>query len=348
MARLPPLSRYKLLGICDGQTAPDEADRCNADHHPHPPSSDDFEVSIFLTETSTRHSLLYKHKHFRDTTQTKLTSNSAKLTGESQDAPIDVDNQADVAALSAVRERQGEDGTTPVQILREEDDDDEVVPLHDIPLIDRDATSAAAESAPSPPVMRSSKRRRGLSGPAIRYNSDGAELDGSAGNSSQGAGSSGANANANIQEVVVEDSDDEDGLFVQQSDNDESDAEARLSVLTVDAAADDDEDYTTTAAPPPAKRRKTAPEEAQRDDKKKLAMDISYEGFSIYGRVLCLVVKRRDGYASGKGKSKAVATTSAATTARGERAGESVAPGGQAVMENWITSTQMPADAIAE
>lgn len=208
--------------------------------------------------------------------------------------------------------------------------------------------------------MRPSKRRRGLSGSAIRYNGDGAELDGSTRNISQGAGLSGAAAhtNANANEVVVEDSeeDEDDDLFVQQSDNDESDAEPRQSVPTVDADEDDDVDYTTTAGPPPAKRRKKAalavegaPEGAQRDDKKKLAMDISYEGFSIYGRVLCLVIKRRDGYAGGKGKGKAVATTSAASTAaRGGRAGQSVAPGGQAVMENWITSTQMPADAIAE
>jgi hypothetical protein len=55
------------------------------------------------------------------------------------------------------------------------------------------------------------------------------------------------------------------------------------------------------------------------EDKKKMAMDTSYDGFSIYGRVLCLVVKKRD---TGKAKG-----------------GMS---GGQAMMEEWITSTQMP------
>lgn len=55
------------------------------------------------------------------------------------------------------------------------------------------------------------------------------------------------------------------------------------------------------------------------DDKKKLGMDTTYDGFSIYGRILCLVVKRR-----------------------GAAKGKEVAGGaGQAMMEEWITSTQM-------
>lgn len=163
------------------------------------------------------------------------------------------------------------------------------------------------------------------------------ELDGSAQNLSQGAGPTSANMD---MPVVVSD-DDEDGdkndddLFV--SDNSES---------------DDDADSPT--APPQGKRREGAalapeaePEEAHQDDKKKLALDISYEGFSIYGRVLCLVVKRRDGYVAGKGKGKAVATGAATTATRGARPGQSAGPGGQAVMENWITSTQLPADATS-
>jgi hypothetical protein len=70
---------------------------------------------------------------------------------------------------------------------------------------------------------------------------------------------------------------------------------------------------------PPAKRQKGTPVPEADDDKKKMAMDMTYDGFSIYGRVLCLVVKQRD---NGKG-----------------RQGLS---GGQAMMEDWITSTQMP------
>ena len=61
-------------------------------------------------------------------------------------------------------------------------------------------------------------------------------------------------------------------------------------------------------------------EEGRGDDKKKLGMDTTYDGFSIYGRILCLVVKRKGTAAKGK-----------------ERAGGT----GQAMMEEWITSTQM-------
>ncbi|KAL1611368.1 hypothetical protein SLS59_000087 [Nothophoma quercina] len=39
-------------------------------------------------------------------------------------------------------------------------------------------------------------------------------------------------------------------------------------------------------------------EDGSQDDKKKLGLNTSYEGFSIYGRILCLVVKRRGGRTS--------------------------------------------------
>lgn len=245
---------------------------------------DDFEVSIFLTETSTRHSLLYKHKHFRDTTQTKLTSNSSKLTGASREAPIDVEVSAQPAEDMA--------------IVREEDPDDDAVALRDIPAMDEDETTAARVG--SPPLVRPSKRRRGRGAGLPRED---------------GADSAEHDADVLISDDGEEDEgQDGDGLFV-----------------------DDDDSDGSAAAPPPAKRRKDAASpaehEAQRDDKKKLAMDIRYEGFSIYGRVLCLVVKRRDGLSTGRN----------APAKAGRKTGQSAAPGGgQAVMENWITSTQMP------
>lgn len=55
------------------------------------------------------------------------------------------------------------------------------------------------------------------------------------------------------------------------------------------------------------------------DDKKKMALTTTYDGFSIYGRILCLVVKRR-GVAKGK---------------------EPTGGSGQAMMEEWIASTQI-------
>lgn len=60
-------------------------------------------------------------------------------------------------------------------------------------------------------------------------------------------------------------------------------------------------------------------EDGKGGDKKKLGLDTTYDGFSIYGRILCLVVKRKG---SAKGKGVAGGT-------------------GQAMMEEWIASTQM-------
>lgn len=225
---------------------------------------DDFEVSIFLTETDTRHSLLFKHKHFHDTTQTKLTSNSSKLTGASREAAIDIDDQAQAASEATA-------------VLREEDDDDDVVALRDIPAIDEDE---------SPAATRPSKRRRARPGSLLGDDDDGGSPD----------------------KAEVPDSDGEnDGLFVSDEESDGS------------------------AGAPPAKRRKDATgaehDEDQRDDKKKLAMDISYEGFSIYGRVLCLVVKKREG---GAAAGRNLAGKNSRNKSR------------HAMMENWITSTQIP------
>lgn len=60
------------------------------------------------------------------------------------------------------------------------------------------------------------------------------------------------------------------------------------------------------------------------DDKKKMAMDVTYEGFAIYGRVLCLVVR----------KVNRAGETGSKKSGRGNS--------NQASMENWISSTQLP------
>ncbi len=228
-------------------------------------------MSIFLTETDTRHSLLHKKKLFRDKIQTRLTSNSSKLMGASHDEPIDVEDQYPQGAAA------------DVAMLREEDDD--ALRLSDIPT--RDETAGTAESA-----NRRPKRRR--------HREQGQDADG------------GSNIGSDAEVIDSDSSADE--LFVGDG----------------ESTASDDE-----AGQPPPKRRKdkaAAGDTAARDDKKKMAMDISYEGFAIYGRVLCLVVKRRsDGGA--RGGSSAVPPSNKSQTGR---------PGGQAMMENWIASTQLP------
>ena len=58
------------------------------------------------------------------------------------------------------------------------------------------------------------------------------------------------------------------------------------------------------------------------DDKKKLSLNTTYDGFSIYGRILCLVVKRKG-------------------TVKGKESAGGSAESGKAMMEEWISSTQM-------
>ena len=113
-----------------------------------------------------------------------------------------------------------------------------------------------------------------------------------------------------------EDASDSDSLFVA-----DNTGPRRLKRSRVQVNAESTPSSSPGFEPLP-KRRKDGEgntEEEVTDDKKKMAMDTLYDGFSIYGRVLCLVVKRRDA----KGKGSAVT-------------------GGQAMMEDWITSTQMP------
>ncbi|KAM0217907.1 hypothetical protein ACHAPA_001221 [Fusarium lateritium] len=195
--------------------------------------SDEFEVSIFLTETSTRHSLLYKTKHFRDKQPLKMESNSSKLIGETDSIPVDVED------------------VYRAPVLQEEDDDE--VRLADIPI---------AEAA-----TRRSKRQRGMLNPG-------------------------------------------------QDDDEAFEDDETASAIEIDS---------DTEAPPHKRHRARENDGLDgSDDKKKLAMDVSYEGFAIYGQVLCLVVKKR---------------ASAAATSAGGAKGR---PEGQAMMENWISSTQMP------
>jgi hypothetical protein len=239
---------------------------------------DDFEVSIFLTETDTRHSLLHKQKLFRDKVQTRLTSNSSKLMGASHEEPIDVEGRFPQGA-----------GDADVPILREEDDEQSIVNLAQIPAIE-DETAAD----PEPTNRRPKRRRRGMTSPL-----------------EQGDGGS------DVEAIATESSADE--LFVNDEASDQASAGS-------DAAMDQH--------PPKRRREKAAAvgDTAERDEKKKMAMDISYEGFAIYGRVLCLVVKRR-GDSGSRGGGSAIPSSGRPQTNR---------PGGQAMMENWIASTQLP------
>lgn len=71
---------------------------------------------------------------------------------------------------------------------------------------------------------------------------------------------------------------------------------------------------------------KTVPTVEEEDDKKKVRLKTSYDGFTIYGRILCLVVKRRGG---GKGRMPGAPANVA----------------GQQMLENWV-STQAAQDGL--
>lgn len=106
-----------------------------------------------------------------------------------------------------------------------------------------------------------------------------------------------------VSEPNKQDSEQEEGLFVSDESGEEEDPQQKK----------------------PSKRRRgkrastLIHAEADEDIKAKMSLKTTYDGFSIYGRILCLVVKRR-GMAKGN---------------------ESVGRTGQATMEEWITSTQL-------
>jgi len=189
---------------------------------------DDYEVSIFLTETSTRHSLLTKQKHFNEPNKKNMKSNSSKLTGATQGTAINIED---------------------VPFIRREDsdEDEDEVNVQDLPI--------AGES---------------------------------------------------LSEI--------DSLFVTEDDGLRRSKRARAATII-----DSDEELTSGDVRPTKRAKDTAPVVEEVEEKKKMAMHTTYDGFAIYGRVLCLVVKRKDK----KGKNPAVV-------------------GGQAMMEEWISSTQMP------
>jgi hypothetical protein len=164
------------------------------------PLSDDFEVSLYLTELSARHSLLTKHKHFED--KPRIRSNSNKLTNwlttGTSEKPLEI--------------ADGDD--TPIVIREESDGDD--LDMADVPEV-------AVGELESRPHQRASNRAR--------------------------------------RSRIA------DPLFVNESSDSEEDA-----FQTQRDAAEQEEDAA--------------------DDKKKLSMSTVYDGFSIYGRILCLVVRR--------------------------------------------------------
>ena len=71
------------------------------------PSADDFEVSVFLTEITTRHSLLVKNKTFND--KAPIKSNSSKLTGSIADTIVVNEDSDEETSLDRIPAHTGDD-----------------------------------------------------------------------------------------------------------------------------------------------------------------------------------------------------------------------------------------------
>lgn len=129
-----------------------------------------------------------------------------------------------------------------------------------------------------------------------------------------------------------ESDDDEIGLNLEDIptadpfDNEGETRSKRQRNPTIIDSGSSDEDSELAQGRPPSKRSKTNQriEPGPEDDKKKLGLNTAYEGFSIWGWVLCLLITRKDG--------------------SGKKSGSSSDSTGQAVMEEWIASTQDQGD----
>jgi len=75
--------------------------------------------------------------------------------------------------------------------------------------------------------------------------------------------------------------------------------------------------------------------EDELEDKKKLSLRTEFEGFNIYSRILCLVVKRRGPVSIGR-----ATTASAPSTARQMDSLNPKTRSGNQIMENWIAMSQ--------
>jgi hypothetical protein len=94
--------------------------------------------------------------------------------------------------------------------------------------------------------------------------------------------------------IVIEEEEDDEGLNLADIPLAEVEQEPRRSARVKPGGRDEDQHSDVSGEDlfvPEAVT--TEQEDAEQDDKKKMGLNTSYDGFSIYGRILCLVVKRR-------------------------------------------------------
>jgi hypothetical protein len=105
-------------------------------------------------------------------------------------------------------------------------------------------------------------------------------------------------------------SNDDDPVVIRE-DSDGEDEAALADILSVDS------DNSEVMEPPTKRQKQRASGDHESDDKKKLGFQTSYNGFSIWGWVLCLLVERKG--------------------VPGKRSDDTSA---QALMQEWISSQQ--------
>ncbi|ORY02481.1 hypothetical protein BCR34DRAFT_605580 [Clohesyomyces aquaticus] len=208
---------------------------------------DDFEVSIFLTDLSSRHSVLTKQKTFKD--KPRLQSNSGKLTSwlttGTNEQPVII----------------AEESQEP--IVLEEGNDGPEIDLNSIP-------EAGVNNHATEKSSQSKRRRRNP-----------------------------------VQDSPSEISDSDDSFQLESA---PLTKRSRGNITDLNDVGSGDDGAET------------------QDDKKKLGLNTSYDGFSIYGRILCLVVKRKGPRASAGGSGAPIQVSTS-----------------QQMLENWV-STQAAAD----
>lgn len=148
-------------------------DRLHMLTHPHP-HTDDFDVSIFLTELSTPHAILTRQKLFAPKTEC-LRSNSGKMTG-TREEPMDIDAAAGVEEGVVIREESQDEesmgfrlGDIPPTNTAEEEEREELF-VSDSEDADADADDNSNEDAgfqtQAAPPSRRPKPASTLSEPA--------------------------------------------------------------------------------------------------------------------------------------------------------------------------------------
>ncbi|PWW78501.1 hypothetical protein C7212DRAFT_357114 [Tuber magnatum] len=241
---------------------------------------DGYEVSIFLTNSGTRHTVMTKRKMLRGST-----------------------GDGDGGGGGGGGELGGLMGGARVraQLRREEDDSDGggVINLDSIPGAPLPETSGSSSASTTKNLSTSGRNKRKSPDPPP--------------NTEEGGGSGGDSDSDPFEPPL------------KRPRRTAIGASTKRTITIRDEDDDADPDWSENGGDEPE------------EDKKKLSLRTEFEGFSIYSRILCLVVKRRGPINAGR----APAASSAPSTARQMDSPNPKSRAGNRIMENWIAMSQV-------